>query len=314
MSWFEPIRNAAKTALMVEQIKAIFVDTTTPLDIQGTVDVDNFPSSVDVNLNDSLGNPLKSFNGALNVHPADVHSTVLNRFFYNDDISAASTTPSSAITAGDYIINVTSGSGLTDGEQIMLSEGNTVEPTFPVIISGGGTTTLTLDRPLNFSFTTGAVVKWVTTNLSDAVGTMANPVSFKVAPDPANTWHIIRFLIGMTHSAASDDSKFGGATALINGCVLRQYDGGTSSFGTMTNWKANFDMIMDMFNLTYSDKAGGGPSASYGTNGRGSVYDATHSVPSISGPGGDYIELLVQDDLTVLADFEIKAQGHIEGQ
>jgi hypothetical protein len=79
--------------------------------------------------------------------------------------------------------------------------------------------------------------------------------------------------------------------------------------GTFTNWKANRDFILDMFDVIYTDKAGPGL---FGTRADGDFSDLEVSI-ALDSTKDDFLEILVQDDLSLLASFRIKAQGHVEG-
>lgn len=250
-------------------------------------------------------------NGAMDIHDADVHSVPVNELFHHH--TGIATTLAAPAAKGDTSITVVAGAAFANSNFFQLSTVDAIETTYPEIISGGGTNTFVLDRPLDVAFAAGADVELVETNIATAVGTLAAPVSFKLIPDLDQIWHIVRFLLGLVHNSAADDSRFGSLPALTNGCVLRGFNATTGQFRTFTNWKSNADIKMDMFDLNYTDKAGGGD---FGTNGRGSVKIGTGAVPKISGEAGDYLELLIQDDLTVageLLTFNLKGQGHIEG-
>lgn len=264
-----------------------------------------------VGISDGFGNPLSSHYDAgtdkyiLDIHDADVHDVPVNELFHRH--TGVATTINATVTAGDTSIVVVSGVGFANGDPIQIEDG-VIETTFPTIISGGGTTTFNLDRPLDNSFAIGDAVDQIATNLAVS-GTLASPVSFKILADKNQIWHIVRFLLGMIHANAADDSKFGSIPALPNGVILRGYNATTGLYRTFTNWKSNFDLKMDMYNVDYTTKAGGGD---FGTNARGSIRDGTGAVPKINGANGDYLEILIQDDLTGLIKFNLKSQGHIE--
>lgn len=261
-------------------------------------------------LHDGDNNPISSIDGALDVHDADVHTVPVNELFHR--YTGVETTLAAPAAAGTTVITVVDDTGFTDGLPFQLEDaaGAFIEVTFPTIISGVGTNTWQLDRPLDRAYATGDVVEEVATNLA-VIGTIGAPVSFKLIPDPDQTWHIVRFLLAMVHTTAGDDSRFGNiAGGLTNGCVLRGYNATAGMFRTFTNWKTNFDIKMDMFNLPNTDKAGAG---NYGTNGRGSIRDGTGASPHLDADAGDYLELLIQDDLSTLVKFNLKGQGHIEG-
>ena len=261
-----------------------------------------------VRLQDGYGNPISSLDGAIDVHDADVHKVPVNELFHRH--TGVNTTLAVDASAGDTSIVVVDGSAFTNGNPFQIESATNIEVTFPTIISGGGTNTFILDRPLDNSFSIGDTVEEVATNMAVA-GSISSPVSFKLIPDTEQTWHIVRFLLAMVHSTSGDDSRFGDiAGGLTNGCVLRGYNAEAGLYRTFTNWKSNFDIKMDMFNLPNTDKAGAG---NFGTNGRGSIRDGTGASPRLVGANDDYLELLVQDDLTGLIKFNLKGQGHIEG-
>ncbi len=116
----------------------------------------------------------------------------------------------------------------------------------------------------------------------------------------------LKMVLSMTHGGSAADSLFGDLSALTNGVVLRVSIGGQIT--SFTNWKTNRDIILDMFDLNYSDKAG--PSL-FGTSGRGS-FSRIGVLVELNGDNGDFMDVRVQDDLTGLNTFFINAQGYIE--
>ena len=260
----------------------------------------------DVWVHDKDGNGIESFRGGMDVHVADAHDLIVNKPFSRK--TGVSELLTSAVTAGDTVLNVVDGSVFSAGDPLSIENGAKNETTFPVIVSIS-VNALTIDRPMDKSFAINDTVYQVVTNMT-VTGSLASPVSFKLTPDIDFEWHIIRFLLGMSHAAEADDSKFGGISALTNGVVLRGYNGTSGTFSTFTNWKTNLDMKMDMFDINYTTKAGGG---TFSTAGRGSIKNATEAAPKVIEANGDYLELLIQDDLTGLTTFEYKAQGHVAG-
>ena len=259
-----------------------------------------------VYLHDAAGLPVGSFNGALNVHDADVHERPLNIPVTQD--TATTTTPSVAISAGDTAIALTSAAGFAIGDKIRLSETGVLQAVI-YEITNLVTNTITLDMPIDKAFSTAASVIKVYDNLAQTAGTLASPQIFNVAPEAGEQSHTVRFVIHMVYSTNTDDSRFGDiAGGLLNGVVLRStVDGVISNF---TNWKTNGDMAGDAFDLPYSDKAGGGK---YSLRGRFSVKIASGAVIKLDGDTEDKLEFLIQDDLTTLDSFNIKVQGHPEG-
>ena len=240
--------------------------------------------------------------GATNVRLGDVNNQIVNELFHlhTGDISTIAV----AVTSGDTVIELADATDFSVGDTIQINNGN-IETTFPTI-TVIVTNTLTLDRPLDFSYDVGAEVEVVHTDLQTTAGTLALPISHVVMPELGKIWQIHRIIVAMTHPAAATDDKFGSINALTNGVVLRANING--QFGSFTNWKTNGDIILDMFDVTYSDKAG---SSLFGTSGRGS-FSRIGATVRLDGDAGDYLEILVQDDITLLSSFFVNAQGYIE--
>lgn len=263
--------------------------------------------SMSSGLTDGYGNPIGSLGGAINIHDADVHKVLINEYFHNH--TGTTTTIAVASSAGDTNITVTSAVGFAIGDNIQIEDG-VIETTFPSIVDINGSVFI-LDRPLDYGFDVNDSVEEVSYDMN-VVGTIENPISFKLIPDKDQTWHIVRFLFSMTHSTAGDLGLFGNQAALANGVVVRGYDGSTNQYKTFTNWKTNADIKDDMYDVNFDMRSGGG--GTYGTTGRGSIKIGTGATPTINGANGDYLEILIQDDLTGLVTYHQKAQGHIEGE
>lgn len=260
----------------------------------------------EVRLLDGYGNPIESLRGAIGIHDADVHREILNRQFHQH--TGVITTFAADAPAGSTSITLADATGFAVGNYLHLENGSVEElhPRITILVGN----VATLDRPLDKSFVIGDTIE-KSLVIMNVLGTLVAPQSFKVMPPAGDIWHLTRILIEMTHSTAGDNGLFGNLPALTNGVVLRRYDGLTGTYATFTVWKTNSDIVTDMYDVTYSARSGGG--GSYGTNARGS-FDRAKAIVYLDGDAGDYLELLVQDDLTGLASFRIKAQGHLEAQ
>lgn len=258
-----------------------------------------------VSLTDGDGNPLASLDGALDVHDADVHSNPINELFHKH--TATVTTLTADLPAQGQSITVASGVGFANGDDIQISNG-VIETTFPRIVSGGGTTTLVLDRPIDNAFSIGDTVEKIDIEMKvDGSGT---PVAFVIMPDLDLIGHMISLKMTMTHTTVADDSHFGDLTALTRGLVFRFFNGATGQYRTFANWKSNSDFKTDFGSIAYTDKAGGGL---FGTDGSVNIKFTSGAVPKLNGANNDHIEILVQDDLRGLSSLRFKAQGHWEG-
>jgi hypothetical protein len=260
-------------------------------------------------LHDNAGNPIGSYlepggvNYSLNVHDAHVHTILVNRHFL--DFDSATESPSVAVTAGDYVIAVADTTGFAAGNHIVIRDaGGDVREHHFDIISLVVNTSITLNRPVAIAYTTSAVLEKVILNMN-VVGSIAAPLTYSITPPSDEIWHISRIILSMTDQTAMDDSLFGGLAALTNGVVLVNY---STMNHTVTHWKTNQHIIEDMYDVTYSAKA---PAGFYGLRGR-FTFTESDVVIRLVGSASDTLNILIQDDLSGLDTFSIKAQGHIE--
>lgn len=240
-----------------------------------------------------------SFRGALNVNTALVHKQGINEYFQRD--IGGSTTLATAPVAGSTSFDVDSATGFAISDLVRL-EGQRGYFKILNIVS----VTITINRPLDSAMSIGDDMVEIDISLNKA-GTLAAPISHKVMPPSDERWQMTRLLVTMLDSSAMDDGRFGGASPLTNGLILRISRAGIVS--TVTVWFTNQDLKNDMFNVEYDPKA---PAGFYGLSGRWTLI-AAEFVADLDGATGDYIEILNQDDLTVLDDFKIKAQGRLFG-
>jgi hypothetical protein len=141
----------------------------------------------------------------------------------------------------------------------------------------------------------------------NVIGSLGSPISFKIQPQSNERWQITRIMITMLDNEAMDDGKFGGLSALDNGVAIRlNIDG---QYQTLTHWNSNADLKDDMFDVEYASKA---PAGQFGLRGRW-TFTKAQFVADLNGATNDYLEVLIQDDLSGLLDFEVKAQGRLFG-
>jgi len=260
----------------------------------------------EIRLTDGYGNPISSSRGAIDTHDAHVHHEIINKEFNRH---TGTTTTLAVATAGDgteYQIEVADASSFAVGDNIHIGNGQH-EITHPKIISIA-TNTITLDRRLDLAHPIGTPLEKAILDIRSLAGTIADPVEYWVAPPEGEVWHLMRILFSMSHGTAGDLGKFGGITALTNGIFMRASVSG--GFGTFTNWKTNESIKTDMFDLVFDTRSGGG--GDYGTSGRGTFFK-TGAIVRLDGDEGDRLSIFIQDDLTGLDSFTMKAQGHIEG-
>ena len=244
-----------------------------------------------------------TYRKVLNVNAAYVHRKIVNETYHQD--TGTETTVAVAITAGDTSCTVADATGIIVGSQVKLSENGIQELGLMTITVVAGNV-LTFDRPVTNDYTTSALVTEVTTNMAVS-GSLASPQIFEIEPPTGVVWQFTRVLFAITDATAPDDGKFGGMTALTNGVALRATTeaGRTVVFG---NWKNNGDMKLDMYDVSYTDKA---PAGNHGVNGRW-TFTKAEVVAEIDGSDPlQKMEILIQDDLTDLLTFTMRAQGRV---
>jgi len=241
----------------------------------------------------------------LNVHDPHVHNKILNKELHRH--TGVETTLSVATTGNgtEYIINVVSAVGFNVGDYLHIENGD-VEPTQSQIISILGNA-LTLDRKIDLAHPIGTNVDSSILNIASLSGSLVSPVIYWVQPTINETWHLERILFSMVHGSGGDLGLFGDLNVLTNGVIIRVKNNGT--YRTFTNWKSNADMKNDVFDVDFDTRSGGG--GSYGTSGRG-TFMKMGSIVKLDGNTNDRLEILIQDDITDLDLFILKAQGHIE--
>lgn len=267
-----------------------------------------------VAIHDGNGNPISSHYDALtdryviNTHDADVHTRIFNRLVHQH--TGTETTLSVASAVNDYQIQVTDTTGFIVGNALHINTGS-VENTHPIItaITPGTPGVFTLDRRLDVAHDAGDTVEVSIIDLSSLAGTLASPQIYWAGPEPGEIWHLTQLTLAMGHGTAGDFGLFGNLTALANGVVLRAKVSG--NYGSFTNWKTNGDINVDTGSVTFHTRSSGG--GTHGTSADGPFKRRTNGIMRLDGDKGDRFELYVQDDVTLLAFWNMKVQGHYEG-
>lgn len=254
------------------------------------------------------GEVINSSGNALDIHDADVHNYIVNKYLHQHTTTVTTLTADSAVD--DYQISVASGVGFAVGDYLHINT-TSEETTHPRITALSGTTpdVFTLDRRLDVAHVIGDAITKSIVDMSTTAGTIAAPQEYWVGPVAGEVWHLERILFELTHGTAGDLGLFGNLPALTNGVVLRVKRNG--EYGTLTNWKQNSNIKVDMFDVQFDPRSGGG--GSYGTTGRG-TFKNTGAVLKLDGDTNDRLEVYIQDDITGLDSFTMKAQGHYEGR
>jgi|14BtaG_2_1085337.scaffolds.fasta_scaffold00580_8 hypothetical protein len=218
------------------------------------------------------------------------------------------TTLSAQADAEDMTLTLADTTGFVDGTVIGVFSATDPDVFYlGTQIGAPAGSVVTLDTPVDQALPSGSAVAGVTTNM--AVDGSSTTQVFQIGPVAAASTqvvNILRIMGTMLDSTAMDDGKFGGISALTNGCVLRHNN---DVIQNIWNVKTNADLALLCYDLRYADKAPGGQ---FGLNFRNTYGGQnTHGVVIALQPG-DTLELLVQDDLTGLDQFKMMAQGHFK--
>lgn len=248
-------------------------------------------------------NGVNTSKNSLDVNIKTVHTSIIDQEFnFKTNVYTMFSSP---VIAQDRTFTVIDASGFTVRDKIQIEDG-IVETDYPSILSITGNT-ITIDRPIDKNYTTLDGIRKIISNMN--VDGSVTPVSFKVRAETAITAsHIRRLLIAMTHEIEGDGSTFGGIPELTRGVLFRAYYERTGEYKTIANWKTNSDIASHMYDMTNSDRAD--KKNLFSTSGRWTITQSG-AVAELQPNNIDFLEFLIQDDLTGLATFKIRAQGHI---
>lgn len=250
----------------------------------------------------SLHEPLvnvASTNGAYcDVYIQDSDSKIID-FYFKRQLGL--TTLASNATINSYTIELAEGHGVTNGEYLSFLEDNNATQSKVINVS---TNTITLDSPIDYAYTTNALVRRTTIDMN--VDGSSTPVIFNIVPAFNNKWHINNINMSIEDNATMDTSLFGGLPALSKGVLIRIVDGATHN---ITSIKSNGEFEVRGFDVKYSDKA---PSGYYGLHVTKSFNSqiGNGSAIYLDGSNSDELQIIIQDNLTGLSRLRATVQGH----
>lgn len=237
----------------------------------------------------------------------DNQTLVLNR--YAAKFHGHTTTLSVAASAGDTSISIQAGdyAEFAVEDRLFINFGILEENNYPIITVKPGSPVLTLNKPLDKSYSIGTDVQHIVIDASGEVGTLAAPISFKIQPPSGITYNLRQAVAVIEMDLAGDSSKFGDITGgLTNGVITRAKINGVTN--TRTTIRTNLDLEDDTaIDVKYNQRAPGGKFGVIITYdfGSGGVY-----IP-LNGTNGDFFEVLIQDDISSLNIVRVKFHGYI---
>lgn len=202
----------------------------------------------------------------------------------------------------DIILNVVSSIGAVVGDVITIYEDDRV---YQSLITATTATTVTLSSPLDYAFTTSAIVdcgKW----LMNVDGSITEQEFIIKAPQNSGI-EIHSFRSSMLDSSTMDDGLFGGIPALTNGVIMRYSNSTTRNLALLIN---NLGFFEEGYTKTYSDKA---PSGQYGVVFDRNIPGTNGVIVLLEGGNNAILKVVVRDDLTALDQFTFTIHGHLEG-
>ena len=220
-----------------------------------------------------------------------------------------------ASTAGANVLTLSSSGSFSTGMQIEINSSEGIfNSDYRSIVATNGRT-ITVDSPVDCRYSTAASILRVACGMNianeggSAIGT-SNPATFFLDTPINETWVVDEIIVSICDDRKPDDSRFGGLNALSNGCVLRLRT--STGLRTLANWKTNGDMVRDMYDVDFRDGAGEEEEDNgiYGIRGRW-LFTKIKDHIVLDGSSHERIELLIQDNLSGLADFRIKGQGRV---
>lgn len=248
-----------------------------------------------VDIAPAIGSPSRPIENAPQDPINDLVSLRLCQFLGNITLAAPT-------VVGGYTLSLVAGHGVVAGNVLCLKENGRY---FQALVPTGGVSgnTITITTPIDHIFTVAA--QGFRSNAEMNVNGSVTPVVFAVTPPAGTKWHIRGMDLSMLDNTAMDDSTFAGITALPKGLVFRKKNGDYHSF---FNIKTNGEFALRATTYEYSAKA---PAGFYGLNVEFDFLGHFGTVVMLDADAGDYLEVLVQDDLSAVNFFRATISGHV---
>jgi len=208
---------------------------------------------------------------------------------------------------GEYELTLTSVTGFATNSLIKVEEELNGEPTtFFAHVLSIATNTLTLDRPIDRTFTTASLINRENHLLN--VNGSGTPIEFVYKNSFGKTVNVARMLFNMVTDNNTPFNGFGdiAAPGITNGIELRK----KNTDGTYTNFfnaKTNNRLQLLMFDIDFFNSTH--PQAVNGLSGR-LTFEKFGSPVVLE--EGEELQILVQDNLLTLLSFEAVVEGNRE--
>jgi hypothetical protein len=220
------------------------------------------------------------------------------------------TTLAISSTLYDKSITVTSATGMVLGDRLVIFDSASLRFSGFYIIGISGNI-ITLDAPIDFAYPSGSFIDFGSTNM--AVNGSVTPVVYGVRnpqgapPDVNLSFDVTRIIVACTTDSAVDLNKFGDLAPLTNGLLLRYNDGRVYNI-----WNVKRNAGFAAIGYDWTPYASTNP-----TQGQdGFVFRLTFNGQEKLGVVvrldiGTDLQVIVQDDLLLLDELSVVAEGHI---
>jgi hypothetical protein len=265
--------------------------------------------SVNVRLTDGTTDVTIEPNGSLPVTLQDQTTpTVITKF----SILEETTTTTAPIAIGDYVIPVTSATGISAGKYLSIFDPTSIRFTNFVVVSVASLN-VTVDRPVDFAYPSGSYVDVQETNLNvngsvtPVVAGIRNNAGGTPPPGIALSVDITRIMFSCVAASTVDLTLFADIAALTRGLTLRKRDG---NYYNIFNVKSNGEMGGIMYDFTIHS-SGVGQQGVDGFLGR-LTFAGQNKMGVVQRLAlNEDLEIIIQDNLTGITDLEIIAEGSI---
>jgi len=248
-------------------------------------------------------NVILESNGAVPVNIQDQHSPTVDALFAQaiSNFTISADTTAATPTTVPNTFTATAGHGIVATDEIILLD-VAQNRSFSSIVTNVATNEITTAKPLDDTYAAATTLgRIVTTNMN--VDGSVTPQIFSARAGTVEL-DITRVIITMIASTSMDDAKFGGIPALTNGFAFRILNGFSK---TIFNFQTNQDIKQFCYDVDYSDKA---PAGSYGFSARISFAGQDKHGVTLRIGENDYLQWLVQDNLTAMDSVKVSLMGH----
>lgn len=285
----------------VSETQALGAGTTLDPKRSGFFMVD--PATGDVlHLDDSYGKKV------MPIHIEHPHDDFFNCHIHYETTTVQALTADAV--ANTYTLQVADSSGFAPPCKLCIEDTINCEGDHINVISQNAGI-ITLARPLDKGHLTGVNVRKVLVNM--AVNGSVTPVSFVFRPlltDCIVHVETINWYIKTPNEAA--DSLFGGGPELTRGIHIREVRGATPNYRTIGTFRKNQRFRVYDYQVINGDRAN--PSDSYWLWAKINLREQNDGIIRLAEADGDYLEVRIQDDLSIAAYDEIECivGGHLE--